>query len=155
MRIENITLATEGFRSEAAQYLMGMLDNDLTHRYPGKKINTPKPDGFEHEKSVFVIARNDGVPVACGGLVYINDDVCEIKRMFTEPGSRGSGLAKMILLELERHAKEQGFKAIQLETGKHQPEAIIMYEHNGYQSVPCFRKYENSPHSHCYEKKIG
>ncbi len=154
MRIENVTIAAEGFRSEAAHYLIGMLDNDLMHRYPGIKINAAKAAEFEKEKSIFVIARNDGVPIGCGGLVPIDENTCEVKRMFVEPYSRGRGVAKMILLELEKHAVEQGFSLIQLETGQHQPEAIIMYEHNGYKRVPCFRQYENNPHSHCYEKAI-
>jgi GNAT superfamily N-acetyltransferase len=154
MRIENVTISAEGFHSEAAHYLIGMLDNDLTHRYPGLKINAPKAEEFEREKSFFVIARNDGVPIGCGGLVNIDENTCEVKRMFVEPYSRGRGVAKMILLELERLAKESGFSLVQLETGQHQPEAIIMYEHNGYSRIPCFRQYKENPHSHCYEKSI-
>ncbi len=154
MRIENVTISAEGFHSEAAQYLLGMLDNDLMHRYPGMIISAAMDKEFDRQKSLFVIARNDGVPIGCGGVVNIDDQTCEVKRMFVEPHSRGGGVAKMILLELERHAKEQGFKVIQLETGKHQPEAIIMYEHNGYERIPCFRQYDGNPHSHCYEKKI-
>lgn len=154
MRIENVTVAAEGFHSEAAQYLVGMLDNDLTHRYPGMKINAVNAAEFDNEKSTFVIARNDGVPIGCGGLVQVDEETCEVKRMFVEPYSRGRGVAKLILMELEKHAKENGFKIVQLETGKHQPEAIIMYEHNGYKRIPCFRQYEGNPHSHCYEKVI-
>ncbi len=155
MRIENVTVIAEGYHAEAAQYLIGMLDNDLTHRYPGRVLNTAQASEFEHEKSTFVIARNDGVPIGCGGLVYIDDDTCEVKRMFVEPYSRGRGVAKMILLELEKHAKANGFTTIQLETGQHQPEAIIMYEHNGYTRIPCFRQYKDNPHSHCYKKVVS
>lgn len=154
MRIENITVKSEAYTSEAARYLIGMLDNGLIHRFPGKNSGSEPSQNFGHDKSTFLVARNDGVPIACGGLVYVDDETCEIKCMFTEPCSRGRGVAKKVLQALEKHAIEQGFKIIQLETGRHQPEAIIMYEHNGYQRIPCFRQYVGNPHSCCYEKRI-
>ena len=155
MRLENINIQHESFAAEGAQYLIGMLDHDLMTRYPGQRVNVTKSSEFEHDKSLFLVARSDGVPVACGGLVYIDENTCEIRRMFTEPSSRGRGMAKMILQKLEEGAKEHGFHLIQLETGRHQPEAIILYEHSGYSRVPCFRQFEGSPHSHCYEKRIS
>ena len=154
MRMENVTIKPEAFTSKGAQYLIAMLENDLKHRYIGQSINAAKPAKFEHEKSLFLVARKNGEPIGCGGLVYVDEETCEIKRMFVEPHSRGCGIAKKILLVLEEYALEKGFKEIQLETGQHQPEAIVLYEHSGYTRIPCFRQFDGNPHSHCYEKKI-
>jgi putative acetyltransferase len=39
-----------------------------------------------------------------------------------------------------------------LETGKKQPEAIVLYKRNGYAVIPNFGQYENVENSVCFEK---
>jgi putative acetyltransferase len=41
-----------------------------------------------------------------------------------------------------------------LETGNRQPEAIMLYEKNGYNRIPNYGKYKGIKNSVCFEKEI-
>lgn len=104
-------------------------------------------------KYVVVLYENDQ-PQSCGAIKEYAKKVMEVKRMFTIPGSRGKGLAGMVLKELEDWAAELNFEKCILETGKKQPEAIRLYQKNGYQLIPNYGQYTGVENSVCFEKKI-
>ena len=60
---------------------------------------------------VFLVARRDGVPVACGGMLFLDDATCELRRVYVRPEERGSGVARALMAELERAASERGMLA--------------------------------------------
>jgi GNAT superfamily N-acetyltransferase len=74
--------------------------------------------------------------------------------MYTNPEKRKLGLASQMLHELELWAKESGYGKCVLETGKKQPEAIALYEKNGYRMIPNYGQYIGVENSVCFEKKL-
>ena len=78
----------------------------------------------------------------------------EIKRMYTSPEFRGKGAATRILRELENWAAELSCKKCILETGKRQPEAIRLYQRNGYLPIPNYGQYAGIENSVCFEKQL-
>ena len=72
--------------------------------------------------------------------------------MYVPVPRRGQGIASTILKGLESWAHELKFSRCLLETGKRQPEAIALYEKNGYTKIPNFGQYENVENSLCFEK---
>ncbi len=58
--------------------------------------------------------------------------------MFVVEGARGRGLARELLEELERRARELGFAIVRLDTGPRQPRAQGMYERSGYVAIENF-----------------
>jgi GNAT superfamily N-acetyltransferase len=104
-------------------------------------------------KNVIMIYENN-TPIACGAIKEFEKDVVEVKRMFTTPASRRKGLGSMILKELEDWATEINYKKCILETGKRQPEAIALYENNGYFRIPNFGQYYGVENSICFEKSL-
>lgn len=105
-------------------------------------------------RAVFLVARLSGQPVGCGALRRFDDHTAEIKRMYVAPAGRRQGIARRILMELERHAHEFGYRAIRLETGVRQPDAQRLYESLGYQRIAAFGPYAGNPTSVCYERVI-
>jgi len=101
-----------------------------------------------------VVAYNSHNPVGCGAIKEYEPNIMEIKRMYTKPESRGKGLASQVLNELESWAAELSFKKCILETGKKQPEAIRLYEKNGYKLIPNYGQYAKIENSVCFEKSI-
>jgi putative acetyltransferase len=53
---------------------------------------------------------------------------------------------------LETWASELSFEKCILETGKRQPEAIRLYEKNGYKRIPNYGQYAQIENSVCFEK---
>jgi putative acetyltransferase len=78
----------------------------------------------------------------------------EVKRMYTMPESRSKGIATKVLNELEKWASELAYQKCILETGKRQPDAIWLYQKNGYKSIPNYGKYVKMENSVCFEKDI-
>jgi GNAT superfamily N-acetyltransferase len=102
-----------------------------------------------------VVAYLDEIPVGCGAIKEYDEHTMEIKRMFVNPELRGKGIATKVLIELENWVRELNFSKCILETGKRQPEAIRLYQKNGYEIIPNFGQYKNVESSVCFEKIIN
>ena len=150
MRENNVTILPEESGSPDALELIGKLDEELLTRYPPTSLHGMAPSKVD----TFVIARIDGRPVGCGGLLSISEETCEIKRLFVREEHRGRGIARQILKKLESAGLEVGYKKLQLETGDRQPESIGLYESSDYYPIPRFGEYTDDPHSRCYEKML-
>ncbi|WP_223033151.1 GNAT family N-acetyltransferase [Hanstruepera marina] len=99
-----------------------------------------------------IVAYNNRVPVGCGAFKKFDKYSVEVKRMFTKPDMRQSGIAGKILSELETWAKELGFQSAILETGKRQIEAVNFYHKNSYLDIPNYGQYRNMENSLCFKK---
>ena len=102
-----------------------------------------------------VIAYDNKEPAGCGAIKEFNPETVEVKRMFTLPEMRGKGIASRILNELENWASELRYDKCILETGKRQPEAISLYQRNGYKLIPNYGQYAGVENSVCFEKQIN
>ena len=135
------------------QKLVRELDKDLAIRdgdEHGFYAQYNKINAIKHA----VIAYENGEAVGCGAIKQFTDDATEVKRMFVPEAKRGKGFARLVLKELETWAKELGFQKCVLETGLRQPEAIRLYEKNGYAKIPNYGQYIGIENSVCFEKKI-
>lgn len=102
-----------------------------------------------------LVAYIDSRPVGCGAMKAFAPGIMEIKRMYTLPEARGKGVATCVLAELEHWAGELSCKKCVLETGKRQPEAILLYQKNGYLIIPDYGQYIGVENSLCFEKLIS
>jgi putative acetyltransferase len=136
------------------QDLVRELDKDLAIR-----------DGDEHDyyaqfnkigaiKHV-VVAYENNLPVGCGAIKAFDENSMEVKRMFVPENQRSKGIASIVLKELELWASELGFEKCVLETGLKQPEAIRLYEKNGYKLILNYGQYIGMDNSVCFEKIIA
>src|SRR5687767_6417740 len=108
-----------------------------------------------HNLKHVILAYENDKPIACGALREHSPTIMEVKRMYTLPENRGKGIATKILAELEKWASELSYQKCILETGKRQPDAIKLYEKNGYSRIPSYGKYLVMENSVCFEKEIG
>ncbi|MBC7848005.1 MAG: GNAT family N-acetyltransferase [Flavobacterium sp.] len=135
------------------QELVKLLDLELQER-----------DGEEHSfyaalnktntLNYVVMAFDQNEPIGCGALRAYSHDTMEVKRMFVPLHKRRQGIASTILAALEIWCRELSIKKCILETGKNQPEAIVLYKKNRYIIIPNFGKYEGVENSVCFEKML-
>jgi GNAT superfamily N-acetyltransferase len=83
----------------------------------------------------FVVVREDGRPVAGGGIRRLADGVCEIKRMYVVPEARGRGHGRRVLEALERTAVDLGYRRARLDTALSMTTAMALYESAGYRPI--------------------
>jgi putative acetyltransferase len=133
--------------------LVRLLDADLAQRDGADHsfyAQFNKIDNIKHA----IVAYHDDKAVGCGAIKEFSSEAMEVKRMYTLPETRGKGIATRILQELEKWAGEMRYKKTVLETGKRQPEAVELYQKNGYARIPNYGQYKGVENSLCFEKSF-
>jgi len=143
---------TNSVNQDFRQLIAG-LDQELVERYGETQEELDKNNVIESNPNV-VIAYDNSVPAGCGCYRIIGKTKVEIKRMYVVKKFRGVGISKMILLELEQWAFEEGFQMALLETGKKQLEAIHFYFKSGYKLAENFPPYIGNKMSVCMNKEL-
>jgi putative acetyltransferase len=115
--------------------------------WPG---NTPTP-----ARGVYLVAYQQGRPVACGALRPLSLAAVEVRRMFVTAASRRLGLARALLHELEARARGFSYAVMRLETGNRQQPAMALYQAFGFRRIAAFGEYADDPTSVCFEKPVG
>jgi len=118
-------------------------DHDFYNQYN-------KIDKIKH----VVVAYHDELPVACGAIKEFDTETMEVKRMFTADSYRGKGFATKVLTELENWALELGYSKCILETGLRLPDAVRLYQRNGYLQILNYGQYVEMENSVCFEKRL-
>jgi putative acetyltransferase len=132
--------------------LVEELDRELWERYPQSQATYDALNKID-EHAHIVLAFQGGVAIGCGCWKSTEEAATgEIKRMYVKPAFRGKGVALVVLNELEKWAKEEKNTACRLETGIGQPEAIRLYQKNGYQRIENYKPYQGLPESICMKK---
>lgn len=102
---------------------------DLSHKYG-------LPDGRLY------LAYWDGELAGSIALRKINDENCELKRMYIKPQFRRKGIAKALVLRLIGDACSIGYRYMLLDTLPFLETAIRMYKNIGFYEIG---RYNNSP----------
>jgi GNAT superfamily N-acetyltransferase len=126
----------------AAALVQGMRD-EIAALYDGLQLDGPDmpkagPGELGPPGGAFVVGFEEGVAVCCGGIKRLPDGACEVKKMFVAEAARGRGVARALLVELERQARDRGYAVARLDTGPRQTRAQRMYERAGYVPVANF-----------------
>ena len=140
--------------SADAAALVLELEAHLEPQYPAASRHGFSVERLVAEDVDFFVLRSDGTPAACGGLLIVDGDYGEIKRMYVRPDFRGRGFGRQLLDHLAGRARARGVALLRLETGIHQRAAIALYERYGFARIPPFGPYTDDPLSLCYEKQI-
>ena len=103
---------------------------------PGKYA---EPDGR------LLLAFSDKRLAGCIALRKLDEDVCEMKRLFVRDGFRGQQIGVQLIERLIADARETGYKQMRLDTypakmGK----AVKLYESHGFCEIP---PYYDNPHN--------
>jgi GNAT superfamily N-acetyltransferase len=101
--------------------------SDMFETPASTEINRYPVDEFIAPRGTFLLLLRNGVPISGGAFMTHDEHTVEIKRVWTHPESRGQGLAKRVLAELEAEAARRGFTDVTLSTGPRQPEAVHLY----------------------------
>ncbi len=88
------------------------------------------------------LAFYDGILAGCIGLRKIDNDNCELKRLYVKPQFRGKKIASLLMKYIINEAKEIGYKHILLDTLPFLETAINMYKKYGFYEI---ESYNNSP----------
>lgn len=134
--------------------LIAELDAYQDTLYPPESRHSLDLASLKQSNVLFAVARDDAhTAMGCCAIV-LNPAFGELKRMYVDPRCRGQGVARQLLSLLESRAAELGCALVKLETGPFQPEALGLYEANGYQRRGPFGDYVDDPMSVFMQKHL-
>lgn len=133
--------------------LVKLLDTELSKRDGEEHAFYDQFNSIDNLNQV-VLASEKGQVIGCGAIKALDKQTIEVKRMFVRIRSRGKGIAKLMLSELENWAFELGYDYCNLETGKRQPEAIALYKRAGYRIIINYGQYAGVENSICFQKAL-
>lgn len=101
------------------------------------------PGYFSPPRGALLVAEEDGDIAGCVALRELENDACEMKRMFVSSKFQGRGVGQALAHAIIERAKELGYSKMMLDTGPAQREAQGLYRKFGFKEVEPY--YELSP----------
>jgi len=157
MTADAITILRADLMAPESRALIAELNAELTGMYaePGASHFSLEPAEVADGRGAFLVTYRDGAPVGCGALRLLDAETAELKRMYIDPGSRGTGLGRRLVAALEAEARTLGVRRLVLETGVRQFAALALYRATGFRPIPLYGEYCLSPEtSVCLGKEV-
>ena len=90
---------------------------------------------FAPPKGRLLLANYDGKIVGCVGLIKINDDIAELKRMYVKPSYQKKGIGKALLTAIIEEATQIGYSKVFLDSPGFLKEAHEFYYYFGFKKI--------------------
>ncbi|OIV43097.1 GNAT family N-acetyltransferase [Flavobacterium johnsoniae] len=149
---ENILIQKADPNDEKVLTILEELSSNLYLRFGSDGKNSFQDWQNDNLNFVFVTAVINNEIAGCGAIRPIDENIGEVKRMYSKfPGRK---IGKTILAFLENKAKEIGYKELVLETRVKNQEAVLFYQKQNYNVIPNYGKYIDRPEAICLGKSL-
>jgi putative acetyltransferase len=158
MTTDAITITRAALTDDVSRALITELNAELSGMYPEPGANHFGLDPAEVApgRGAFLVVWMNGVPVGCGAVRSLDPQTGELKRMYVAPAARGTGLGRRLVDALQAEARALGLRRLVLETGTRQHAAIALYRATGFEPIPLYGEYQQSPDtSVCLGKELA
>lgn len=101
-----------------------------------KDLDDIQKNYFENG-GTFLVACEDGHIIGTGAIRFLEEGVCELKRLWLLTEFHGQGLGYLMMQELFSIAREKGYELMRLETDYEvQTRAVEFYKRLGFYEIP-------------------
>lgn len=149
-----VTIAAETPDQAEVHVLLEQADRRSAGLYPAESRHGLDIATLLALRVRFLVARQDGRAVGCGGYAADDAGTAELKRIFVAAEARGLGIGRALLQALEADAARAGIRLLRLETGVKSAEALGLYRRFGYREIGPFGAYGPDPLSVFMEKAL-
>lgn len=126
---EEIALARELFREYAASIGVDLCFQSFEQELAGLPGRYASPEGR------LLLAFCDGKLAGCVALRKLDDETCEMKRLYLRPEFRGRSLGRRLALRIIDEGRSIGYRRMQLDTLPLMRDAICLYRSMGFKEI--------------------
>ena len=123
--------AARALIQEYAGHLRASLGVDLCFQNLADELEE-LPSMYGPPSGCLLLAGRNNEWVGCCALRRFSAQVCEMKRLYVKPGTRGSGLGRQLIATLLSAARVRGYRRMVLDTLKDMTAAQALYRACGF-----------------------
>lgn len=147
--------------AESAEHLVQV--RALLQEYGDSRPNDPALVDFAEEinnlpgkytppAGNIILAYCDDEPAGCVAVHQLDDDICEMKRLYVSPKFRGKGIGRSLSMAIIEQARLIGYSRMRLDSIPSMKAAQALYESIGFYEIPDYR---NNPNEDTKYYEIG
>lgn len=99
------------------------------------------PGAYGPPQGKLIFARHANHAIGCIALRMLDAEICEMKRLYVRPATRGLGLGRMLVERLIAEARTMGYKRMRLDTIESaMRDAVALYRRMGFKEIAPYSK---------------
>lgn len=96
------------------------------------------PSKYSEPQGTFLLAKDGDDIVGCVGLKKLDDEACEMKRLYVADSHKGEGIGKRLVGAIIEDAKGKNYKKMRLDTLEDMRAAQSLYLSFGFRRISAY-----------------